>query len=188
MPQVQYVLFDQCRLRHQHVIKLVFQCWCSTRGMQVPLTAHWYTTTPSILQLNSRYRRKYMLLMCLLKCTKLNNACPTFKSATWSSDSLLDVWNVTRQNFFQNTGYLGWGFHVPFEVVKPASSGIRHRAISTTLTQSSGLTYSSTLMLNPAGRGNVGTYLQNFTVSHPWERIILKFFKAFLILLWWKPD
>lgn len=154
----------------------------------MPLTAKWYTTTSCILQLTSRYRHKHMFLMCLLEFIKLNNACLSFKLATWSSDSLLDVWNVSRQNFFQNTGYLGWGFHVRFEVVKPVSSGIRHRAISKTLTQYSGLTYSSTLMLNPAGRGNIGTYLQIFTVSHLWERTILKFFMAFLILLWRRPD
>ena len=101
-----YVLVDQCRLRHQHVNKRVFQCWCSNRGTQVPLITNWYTTTPCILQLNSRYRRKYMLLVCLLECIKLNNARPTFKLATWSSDSLLDVRNVARQNF-QNIGYFG---------------------------------------------------------------------------------
>jgi len=130
-----------------------------------------------------------MLLMCVLECIKLNNACLSVKLATWSSDSLLYVWNVSRQNFIQSTGYLGWGFHVRFEVVKPVvPSGIRHRATSRTLTQSSGLNYSSTRMLNPAGRGNVVTYLQNFTVSHPWERIILKLFMAFFFLPWRRPD
>jgi len=129
-----------------------------------------------------------MLLMFLLECIKLNNACLSLKLATWSSNLLLDVLNVSRQKFCQNTGYFGWGFHVRFEVVKPLSPEIRHRAISKKLTQSSGLTYSSILMLNPAGRENVGTYLQNFTVSHPWERIILIFFMAFLILLWRRAD
>jgi hypothetical protein len=47
---------------------------------------------------------------CLLDYFKHNNPCLSFKQAAWSSDSWLDVWNISWQNIFRNIGYLGWGF------------------------------------------------------------------------------
>jgi hypothetical protein len=99
-----------------------------------------------------------------LSCNSLANSCTCSSPLlSWtpgissnkengSATHYLDIWNASRQNFLQNTDYLGWDFHVRYEVVKPVSAEKRQRAVSKTLTQSSGLTYSSTFMLAKLSR------------------------------------